>query len=113
VFGGCLEVDYVPSGLRNYNGPTYGLNRHGFSMFCWFGFENYGCLRYSVVIPVWLPEGLVLIPTIAAWRLDSLARRRARFGHCITCGYDRHDLPATSVCPECGAVPAVPRPAKT
>jgi hypothetical protein len=44
--------------------------------------------------------------TAFGWRLDSLARRRLRLGHCPKCNYDRTGIPAASVCPECGSAPA-------
>jgi hypothetical protein len=53
--------------------------------------------------PLWpLPLACVLV-TAAAWRLDTLARRRERAGRCPNCRYDRTGLAAGAVCPECGA----------
>lgn len=43
--------------------------------------------------------------TLTAWRLDVLARRRARIGLCAKCHYDRAGLAASTVCPECGTAP--------
>jgi len=40
--------------------------------------------------------------TAVAWRLDTLARRRADRTHCPRCRYDRSGLAAGAVCPECG-----------
>jgi len=54
-------------------------------------------------VPLWLPAIAVLIPTTIAWRLDSLARRRARLNFCPKCSYDRTGLAAGAVCPECGS----------
>ena len=56
-----------------------------------------------VTIPLWMPLAPTLLATAAAWRLDALARRRARAGVCAKCGYDRAGLAASAVCPECGA----------
>ena len=54
-------------------------------------------------MPIWLPLSCILLPTAAAWRLDALARRRARTTQCFKCSYDRRGLAAGAVCPECGA----------
>jgi hypothetical protein len=56
-----------------------------------------------VWIPLWMPLVISLGVTAAAWRLEVLARRRARVGKCAACGYDRAGLKAGAVCPECGA----------
>jgi hypothetical protein len=77
------------------------------------GFDVWPVLRTRatatyVGIPIPVAITPILIATAAAWRLDTLARRRARVGHCPTCNYDRRGLPAANPCPECGAVPATP-----
>lgn len=51
----------------------------------------------------WLLLALAAPPTALAWRLDALARRRGRTGHCGSCGYDLAGVHAGAVCPECGA----------
>ncbi|HVU64865.1 MAG TPA: hypothetical protein VHC70_12870, partial [Phycisphaerales bacterium] len=50
---------------------------------------------------------LALLATTTAWRLDTLARRRARRGVnlCPKCGYDRAGIAGDAKCPECGALP--------
>jgi hypothetical protein len=53
-------------------------------------------------VPIWILLAPTLLATAAAWRLDALARRRARTGVCPKCGYDRAGLAASAVCPECG-----------
>jgi transposase InsO family protein len=62
------------------------------------------------IIPLWLLLAPTLLATAAAWRLDAVARRRARAGRCPKCGYDRAGLAASAVCPECGSLPAEPAP---
>jgi hypothetical protein len=54
-------------------------------------------------ISVLYPVALTLLPTALLWYTD---RRRARQGHCGSCGYDRAGLAPTAACPECGAKPA-------
>lgn len=64
-------------------------------------------LIWPVRLPIWPAVGISLLVTAAAWRLDTLTRRRLRIGCCPKCGYDRAGLPPASPCPECDA----PRPA--
>ena len=59
--------------------------------------------------PLWIPASLAMFVTAAAFRLDSLARRRAHLNLCPTCHYDRAGLPANAPCPECAA-PCPPSP---
>jgi hypothetical protein len=66
---------------------------------------DFGSSAWWVVVPLWMPLVPTLMATATAWRLDTLARRRARIGLCPTCNYDLRGLPAASPCPECGAVP--------
>jgi len=69
-----------------------------------WGFEYYAQDSYwSARFPLWLPFLLVAIPTALAWRLDTLATRRARVGMCPKCSYPRTGLAPSSPCPECGA----------
>ena len=55
--------------------------------------------------PLWMPTLAVLLITVVAWRLDTLARRRARVNLCPKCNYDRAGLAPGAVCPECGTAP--------
>ena len=63
--------------------------------------------RWGAVLPLWLPPVVTGSITFLAWRLDTLARRRAKLNLCPTggCGYDRTGLAASAKCPECGAAP--------
>ena len=71
----------------------------------WFSFCG-GAGSWDCYIPLWLPAALSLLITAVAWRLDSLARRRASLNLCPTCRYDRTGLPTLAPCPECGVAPA-------
>jgi hypothetical protein len=80
---------------------TRGPSDFGVEWWIGFGRPSVGKL---IAIPLWW---LVLPATVAtsiAWRLDTLARRRARLNLCPKCGYDRTGLAggAGAVCPECG-----------
>jgi hypothetical protein len=70
----------------------------------WFG-QSHDGHRTFIWIPLWLPVAVALGLNTALWRLDSLARRRARLNHCPTCNYDRTGIPTAIPCPECGAPP--------
>ena len=64
-------------------------------------------LGWNVWIPMWAPTALCVLITALAFRLDTLARRRARMNLCAKCHYDRTGLAGDAVCPECG-VPVGP-----
>ncbi len=55
------------------------------------------------IFPLWPVCVIAMATTATAWRLDILARRRARLNLCPKCGYDRTGLARGAVCPECGA----------
>ncbi|HVU63697.1 MAG TPA: hypothetical protein VHC70_06960 [Phycisphaerales bacterium] len=59
------------------------------------------------VLPLWMPATLAFGAASTAWRLDTLARRRACGGLtlCPKCNYDRAGIAADAKCPECGALP--------
>jgi hypothetical protein len=54
-------------------------------------------------IPLWPLAILVLGAAMVAWRLDTLARRRAKLDACPKCSYSRTGLVPSAVCPECGS----------
>ena len=66
-----------------------------------FEWENYGGIR-ALRMPLW-PFALASSASYAlAWRLDTLARRRAKLNLCPKCGYDRTGILQDAKCPECG-----------
>ncbi len=66
-----------------------------------------GRTLFTVVSPIWVIFLLAAAPTLWLWWRD---RRRAP-GMCTHCGYDLRGV-AHEVCPECGAPPPQPSPAK-
>ena len=74
----------------------------------WFSW-NRSSSSWQLGVPLWVPAGVFLLVTATAWRLDTLARRRARIGLCPNCNYDRTGLAPGALCPECGA-PALATP---
>ncbi len=65
--------------------------------------ERYAADEWYLWIGLWIPLILALTATAIAWRLDTLARRRARLNLCLKCDYDRSGLAKDAVCPECGS----------
>ena len=60
---------------------------------------------WNLQVPYWLVLAAAAVPTVAClgvWRSGRRARRRARAGMCVSCGYDLRASGDT--CPECGAV---------
>lgn len=58
--------------------------------------------RLSFRVPLWPLVFAGCVATIAAWRLDMLARRHARLKFCAKCGYDLAGIAMDAKCPECG-----------
>jgi len=56
----------------------------------------------SYHVPLWWLASISAASALIGWRLDVLARRRARVGRCPKCNYDRTGLAEGAVCPECG-----------
>lgn len=50
-------------------------------------------------------SGFLLAAIAIAWRSRRMMRAAQHAGHqlCIHCGYDMHDLPQATTCPECGS----------
>ncbi len=67
---------------------------------------NWGAPLNDFETPIWILVVLTAMPTASAWRLDTLARRRARIDQCPKCNYDRRGIAAGVPSPECGAPPA-------
>ncbi|HEX2838324.1 MAG TPA: hypothetical protein VHN77_09385 [Phycisphaerales bacterium] len=56
-----------------------------------------------IAVPLWIPALASSMLSALAWRLDTLATRRAKLGACPTCSYPRTGLAPSAPCPECGA----------
>jgi hypothetical protein len=64
---------------------------------------------HQLDLPLWMFAAVSAATGLAAWRLDTLARRRAKLNLCPKCNYDRTGLRddadgTRGKCPECGAV---------
>ncbi|HEX2838323.1 MAG TPA: hypothetical protein VHN77_09380 [Phycisphaerales bacterium] len=104
--------------LVNY-GDGLSTNETGFMFYLrqsdieWLPSLLTGTNGYILSVPLWLPFVLITLPTALAWRLDTIATRRAKLGACPTCSYPRTGLAPSSPCPECGkeCAATVPPPA--
>ncbi len=67
----------------------------------WFRWVN-GAPDWAVGVPLWVLLIPMFIAALIAWRLDTLAHRRARLNLCPKCNYDRTGLAPGAICPECG-----------
>ena len=61
-------------------------------------FREFGKSADFVLLPLWLPFLVLLIPTLLLWRRD---RRKPRPGFCRRCDYDLTGN-TSGRCPECG-----------
>ncbi len=69
----------------------------------WMPDGGRGPTDWFFLVPLWCPLLVSFVSTTLAWRLDTLARRRARLNNCPKCNYDRAGIGKDAVCPECGA----------
>jgi hypothetical protein len=67
-------------------------------------YDGYNLDRW-VLLPLWILVVPAAAITGTAWRLDTLARRRAKRNFCPKCEYDRTGLTTGVICPECGSSP--------
>ncbi len=109
IGSGIAQVSEIPS--RRHTPGELGFQCGPISSFRLFLLPHWRSGRggdWSLSIPLWLPAALSMLVTALAWRLDTLARRRARLNLCPKCDYDRTGLVggAGAVCPECGDRPS-------
>ncbi len=111
VSEGTVSIGQVtPSGWPNPPPPWYyGFLDPPLHLAWWFDWGSLPPSDWWFFVPLWVPAAATLLATGAAWRLDALARRRARAGCCAKCGYDLTGN-TTGICPECGAAAPQPRP---
>jgi hypothetical protein len=110
VYAGCISASY------NTKPPPFVQPQSGWRVrayvpdFNWW-FHSYTWVALeTVVLPLWPLLAVSLSATAIAWRLDTLARRRAKLGACPNCSYSRTGLAARGVCPECGSAAPVAGP---
>src|SRR5262249_42605225 len=59
-------------------GPGYkAFNTTPFTLYFGLHYEDWGDLFGVLYFPLWIPPVLALLPTVLAWHLDTIARRRA------------------------------------
>ena len=96
------EFSYYHISLTDKSsGGVLKWNSHPYSGLRWLPKHGPTNLGWFVVLPLWPFVLVSTATTAAAWRMDTLAQRRKRFGGCPACGYDRAGLAADAPCPEC------------
>ena len=100
-------LDYRSPVPPEYQGWTSMVHPHAFPLLWSFQSEA-AQFAYRYSVPLWAPLLTCILPPLIAWRLDTLARGRARVDSCPKCNYDRTGLAAGAVCPECGTAPKWP-----
>lgn len=102
-------VAYVESPeWRTNDGPDYHVLSAGKYAIKWKWWYRCTWSQYVriIFIPFWLPALLTATIAAVAWRIDTIARRRAQTNHCPACNYNRTGLPSPATpCLECGHTP--------
>jgi hypothetical protein len=103
--GGRLVIGTARDVLAGLPAPGWHVYREGWPFYFefrwWFDWKR-SPFATLFAVPLWVPAVFALLLAASAWRLDTLARRRTRAGHCPSCGYDLTGLIAPAPCPECG-----------
>jgi hypothetical protein len=103
--GGIQSGQFVVLAYRTLSRPTpdagWTVTRRDWQFKWSFGWIH-GPGLMCVSVPLYAPAVIALFMSESAWRLDTLARRRARVGFCPKCHYSRTGLAVGAVCPECG-----------
>jgi hypothetical protein len=105
VAGGCCYIGHFERNARLLAPLGWQRGRWNipFEWWCWSWRSG---KDWVVIVPLWVPAIGALVLTAVPWRLDALARRRARAGLCPKCRYDLRGLSVGAPCPECGGVRA-------
>ena len=105
---------HINPGRSNYV-PTIDIDddaRNHMPAKAWRPYWSHRASEWALCVPLWIPFAGCVALTGSCWRLDTLARRRARLNLCPKCNYDRTGLVggAGAVCPECGTAAHAARP---
>ncbi len=107
--GGVAVDGYTPQantgGTIVTNVPGWEARRTPFLLAWGFKVEHSPVGFWRFFVPLWIPVAGSMFCTAIAYRLDILARRRARLATCPKCNYDRTGLARDAQCPECGSKP--------
>jgi hypothetical protein len=101
----CGRLLYGYPDIDDFSGPpTLGRYHDGGFHLAWSWYRgDVDFAMPTIGVPLWPFACVALLTTVTAWRLDTLARRRAHT-HCPKCNYDRAGIAKDAACPECGAL---------
>jgi hypothetical protein len=101
IHRGVVDLTYLSRSSHELERDLYDILDQLYQSgdFAWVTLHGSAAIRF----PLWIPALCIALATIAAWRLDWIARRVARFNLCPKCHYDRAGLAKDAKCPECGA----------
>jgi hypothetical protein len=97
---GCL---YEPA-PKNYWPPGWYVDE-SYTPWEWWPYRRWTWKdsSFELGVNLWVPVLVAGSTCALAWRLDTLARRRARLNLCTKCSHDRAGIAGDAKCPECGA----------
>lgn len=103
--GGSMLIENTSSRSRVFPTVMYG-QAAVWRQHPWWPSWSFTPWYERVQVPVWVLVFPALVITMAAWRINMLARRGTLTPLCRKCGYDRTGLSPETVCPECGTLVA-------
>ena len=106
---GVVGVGYSPWFYGKLMNAGWYRIPHRFRLVWWWTPVPTTSGDWFIGLATWPLVAVSLATTALAFRLDSLARRRAYMNLCKNCHYNRTGLASDAVCPECGTPASSPQ----